>query len=495
MFFQEDHMYIINDTPAQEPRSACSSSSDDEYNDNCQITIDNSENILKVLKKLWQEKSMCDVYLKVGNKEYGAHRFILSATSDVFQAMLMNSAWSEWRESHIELQELPICENVFFTFLEYFYTGKILITHTNVMPILALADKYLVKSLTRICIMYMCRHVPHAAYHNQLSSWLQYSSICGHTRIFSHCRNYFKWNFEAVANTSDYNNFDCDTFLKIISSNDVVVHNEMMLFNCVVRWLELQRMKMDRTECSLKNYVTLVESIMMHIRFPMMTPRELADLLLSPLIKQHKEFFVDRMAIGMKYHSGYTDQLLPYYDKEKHLFTPRLYTSDSCSASLSIENFWNLQSYHTSTFVFSSHLSAAEHESHNISEWVVELYPKGIHFKRCYLIVWQGTLEVPEEILRTVRLSLTCRDYPEPDMRVRVSVLIYGVQGGVEHVMEVVERVHHFTPQHKILNIDDLIPFAELNTAAALQPVHETPYLVGPSRDQLKLNIVIAPIN
>lgn len=79
-------------------------------------------------------------------------------------------------------------------------------------------------------------------------------------------------------------------------------------------------------------------------------------------------------------------------------------------------------------------------------------------------------------------------------MRVKVSVLLYGVQGGVEHVMEVIERIHHFTPQDKLLNIDDLIPFQELNTPASLQPVHETPYLVGPSRDQLKLNIVITPI-
>lgn len=87
--------------------------------------------------------------------------------------------------------------------------------------------------------MYMCRHVPHAAYHNQLSSWLQYSSICGHERIFNSCKNYFKWNFEAVANTSDYSNFDCDIFIKIINSNDVVVHNEMMLYNCVVRYVIL----------------------------------------------------------------------------------------------------------------------------------------------------------------------------------------------------------------------------------------------------------------
>ena len=103
-------------------------------------------------------------------------------------------------------------------------------------------------------------------------------------------------------------------------------------------------------------------------------------------------------------------------------------------------------------------------------------------------------MEVPEEILKTVRLSLTCRESPEPDMRVKVSILIYGLQGGVEHVMEVIEKTHHFSAQDKILNIDDLIPFNQLNTPAALQPVHETPYLIGPGRDQLKLNIVIAPI-
>lgn len=60
----------------------------------------------------------------------------------------MKPEWSEWHESRIVLQELPQCENVFHLFLEYFYTGKIIITHTNVMAILALADKYIVKVKT-----------------------------------------------------------------------------------------------------------------------------------------------------------------------------------------------------------------------------------------------------------------------------------------------------------------------------------------------------------
>ncbi|KAJ8943668.1 hypothetical protein NQ314_009691 [Rhamnusium bicolor] len=433
----------IEPSPSKSRKKGSPDADDDNRNDSCQIMVDNSDNILRVLRKLYVEKAMCDVYLKVGNKDYGAHRIILCASSDVFQ------------------------------------------------------------SLSRVCINYMCKHVPHAASHNQLFSWLQYSTYstsCLHSKVFETCQNYIKWNFESVANTPDFSNFDVDMFIKILQQNDIVVHNEMVLYNCVVRWLELQKIKMYQIRTSNseveEEYKLLVERIMKYIRFPMMTPRELADLLLSPLIKQHKEFFVDRMAIGMKYHSGYTDQIQSDYNTEegKLLFTPRLYTSDSCSAVLTIDNFWSIPTYHTSTFVFSSHLSAAEHESHKVNEWLVDLYPRGVWFRKCFLIVWQGTLEVPQEILSTVRLSLTCRELSETAMRVKVSVLIYGFQGGVEHVMEVREKIHHFAAHDKVMNIDDLIPFNELNTPATQQTEHDTPYLVGPNRDQLKLNLVIAPI-
>lgn len=53
---------------------------------------------------------------------------------------------------------------------------------------------------------------------------------------------------------------------------------------------------------------------------------------------------------------------------------------------------------------------------------VVDLYPKGVWFRKCFLIVWQGTVEVPESVLRTVRVSVTCKDPPKSgeDLRVKV---------------------------------------------------------------------------
>lgn len=57
----------------------------------------------------------------------------------------MRPEWTEWRESRIILQEPQQCIAVFHLFLAYFYSGQIVLKHDNVMPILALADKYNVK--------------------------------------------------------------------------------------------------------------------------------------------------------------------------------------------------------------------------------------------------------------------------------------------------------------------------------------------------------------
>lgn len=112
---------------------------------------------------------------------------------------------------------------------------------------------------------------------------------------------------------------------------------------------------------------TLTEHIMLNIRFPMMSPRQLAELLLSPLIKKYKEFFVERMGIGMLYHSGQEERIQDMCTNErgKLLFTPRLYTGDNCSTVIEINNFSSMLSYASRNFVFSSHTTLAEYKGEN----------------------------------------------------------------------------------------------------------------------------------
>lgn len=88
--------------------------------------------------------------------------------------------------------------------------------------------------------------------------------------------------------------------------HDKLLHS--FIFSHVVRWLELQRQNLidgQMAEDKLESYMEqVVHQVISQIRFPMMTPRQLAELLLSPLTTKYKEFFIEKMAIGMSFHSS-----------------------------------------------------------------------------------------------------------------------------------------------------------------------------------------------
>nr|CAD7589772.1 unnamed protein product [Timema genevievae] len=521
----------------------------------CYPQFNNSDSVLRKIGYLYSKREMTDVTLIVGNQEFPAHRLILSVSSEVFQQLLFDGLWGSWvqieerlyqnysvsategeeivllrssydevmltnphwaesQEKRVVLQESPACASVFEEFLQYFYTGRIHINPEVVVSILTLADKYNIKicvdvlnspqDLVKLCGDYMLVHIPHAAVNNHLVSWLQYTVQCRHFQVAQACVNFVKWNIDLVANASDFGDFEPDMLVNLLQQNDLVVHNEVTLFNYVGQWLALQRERLaneatnDATDVDAHMEV-LLEEVMANIRFPMMSPRQLADLLLSPLTKHYKEIIVERMAIGMSFHAGQKERIEEVLSEEEGrlLFTPRLYKAFSWSSLLSVENFPSLASYHSRTLVFSSHSCLAEHAGDHVCEWVVDIYPKGVWFKKFFLIVWQGTVEVPENVLKTVRLSVTCKDLPmEGEMRARVGILICGVQANVEHIMKVVERNHRFSRDDMVLNFDDLIPFDELNKPLVemLGSEQTSPYLTGRNRDILKIHIVVAPL-
>lgn len=198
-----------------------------------------------------------------------------------------------------------------------------------------------------------------------------------------------------------------DVLISILEMDELVIYDEMTLFHSMVKWTEMQDEQNENSVIQVFSY----------IRFPMMSPRQLADLLQCPLTLRYKEFFVERMAMAMAFHSGSQggrlsealQQLNSSRSRDAQLFTPRLYTAEKWSTHLTLENFTSLPAYHTRTLLLSSPVSCADCESDTCNEWVIEFSPKGVWFRSCFLIVWQGNMEVPETVLRTVRLSLTLK--------------------------------------------------------------------------------------
>lgn len=338
------------------------------------LQMNNSTSVLHKIATLYAEQLMSDICLVVGNNRYPAHRVILCASSEVFQVMLMNPEWNECRESVIELKEEPCCLEVFPQFLKYLYVGQIRISLQTVMPMLALADKYNIKDLVQLCVDYMLKHISKAATQGCLVSWLHYTISFSpyHQEITDAIQRFLKWNLEIVAEARDFVDLDINILIALLQQNDLVLKNEYELFEYAENWFAMKKRQIDveqmtdsiTDEQKAQNLRDMMRSIFVHIRYAMMTPRDLAKLLLKPMIKQDAEFFVDRISNGMTYHAG-QDECIQKLQKTADgslQFTPRLYTSDTYGLSMNVSDFENVENYQRFCGCFFSQRNLSEQE-------------------------------------------------------------------------------------------------------------------------------------
>jgi len=246
---------------------------------------------------------------------------------------------------------------------------------------------------------------------------------------------------------------------------------------------------------------------MEHVRFPMMSPSQLADLLLSPLTTDHMETMMQRMAAAMAYHRNTKDavpNLLKYRNGDR-LLTPRLYTEDKYCASLSVDYFPQLPVYHCRSLHFACHESTADHSGDSQVDWMVDLYPKGVWFQKCFKIFTSapGTAvtamkEVPERVLRTVRASVSTKNEFDKEKdkdngyekRVKIGVLVVGEQEGYSHIRHVKTANYIFSKNDQIVNFDDLLSFDELNDQKV-----KSNFLSGVNKESLKIHVTITPLH
>ena len=452
--------------------------------------FDNSTMIINKMATLYAEKIMSDITLVVGNSEYPSHKLILCASSEVFQIMLHDPKWSEATEKRIYLGETPSCAAVFEDFLKYLYTGKIHLDYATVVPIVSLADKYNVKDLLKIGLDYMERNVSTACKRNQVVSWFQLTLASGHNHVSNLCSNFIKANFQLVSKNVDFPHMEPELLASLIKCNDLVIEDEFVLFECVSRWLNANRCNMvtsgeDNVDLHFDRHVKL---LIPKIRFPMMTPSQLANLLLDPLSKSHTDFLVDRIRAGVRYHQGELPKLTK--PEEARLYTPRLYTKEKFCASLSIDHFYELPFYHSRSLLFASQRHISEHldSDQDQLDWSVDVYPKGVFFQRCVTVYLPSGKELPERVLKTVRVSITNKKVEE-DIFVKIGILIIGDQDNFEHIRCVKSRNYIFTTQDQIVNFDDLVDYDEL--IAMLPRSH---FLSGETKESFKILVTITPL-
>jgi hypothetical protein len=111
---------------------------------------------LKFLSKLSQarnDRSFADVCLRVGDKEFYCHAFLLALQSDYFKAAL-DKVWIKKREDGLaELDLSQFEEATVKLVIEFIYTGKIVFSvNGEVSKIAEAADYLLMPELFELCL-------------------------------------------------------------------------------------------------------------------------------------------------------------------------------------------------------------------------------------------------------------------------------------------------------------------------------------------------------
>lgn len=70
-------------------------------------------------------------------------------------------------------------------------------------------------------------------------------------------------------------------------------------------------------------------------------------------------------------------------------------------------------------------------------------------------------------------------------------MLIVGVQNKIEHIRTVVHRTEYFSDEARVINLDNLLPFDELEHTSR----NLSPHLTGNQRNTLSLHVVITPMD
>ena len=211
-----------------------------------------------------------------------AHKFILSISSPVFEAMF----YGELAETRDTI-ELPDCEHdSLLELFRYMYSDVVKLNESNVMRVLYLAKKYIVPSLTDKCIKYLQTELDSS----DVFSILQQAQKFEEKNLADQCWKVIdKQTGEAVKSRG----FETTerSLLEHVVDRDTLNIKKVELFKAVNLWAtqrcEEQGLSTDGSE---KRRI-IGERIVKGIRFPVMTQHEFADVVLDSKILTPDECF------------------------------------------------------------------------------------------------------------------------------------------------------------------------------------------------------------
>lgn len=207
-----------------------------------------------------ENRELSDLILVVSDVEHHVHRIIISHSSEYFMKLLSG----DFVESQFEriVLKFPDPKNVFPQVLRYMYTGSVLLTVENVIPLLSTADHYLVHSLKKLTQDYLSMNLTRENALSILQKALEFNV----PEIVETCLSVVAKNFCNIQ--GNYNFLPFSEFYRLLEHKYLSIKNEYELYLTVAEYVRIHSERLESEN---------VEKLMECVRFRWLTFDQLKE--------------------------------------------------------------------------------------------------------------------------------------------------------------------------------------------------------------------------
>ncbi|XP_034840229.1 actin-binding protein IPP [Maniola hyperantus] len=202
----------------------------------------------------------CDIDLISGKTKVQAHRVVLAASCEYFDAMF-NVGLEESQKGRVVLPSVP--PGILPLIIDFIYTGEIVIDKATVQHLMIAADMFQLRELVIGCGEFLKREL-HAS--NALGIF-RFAENHNCTELAEEALAHAQAHWNVVANGEELLELPLQQLLTLLSSEQLKVDNEAQVLYPALKWLEHDPSS-RRRHCF---------EVLSHVRLPLISPQVLDD--------------------------------------------------------------------------------------------------------------------------------------------------------------------------------------------------------------------------
>ncbi|XP_019410259.1 PREDICTED: calicin [Crocodylus porosus] len=301
-----------------------------------QFTEKNHNNaVLQALNKQRKNKEFCDVALSVDQHVFYAHLSILAAVSSHVKNLISSNDMKTGDELFIIIDPNFLGPTLVEQLLDYFYTGKVLVSEKNVEELLKGAKYFSSESLRVHCSDYLLRSLKNSncLCYLFLANTYELKEVANNA--YAGIRDNFHY-WSGPEGISDLLRCPHQTFGKLLKDEDLHVQNEDQAFLALLQWVKHKRGEREKyfkkffpyihlTGVSTKTLMAAIREVPLfeshseplgHIETTLRDRKQESPQ--SLLLLQRKGALMDSVVIlgGQKEHGRFNDGVFAYIIEE-----------------------------------------------------------------------------------------------------------------------------------------------------------------------------------